>query len=78
MNARQAIIDNIQPNDNVDFGRFGMGTKSSILTSAVICLYSDFNNAVLVYLEELFLFRFSFFIYLTVLARIRTLRDWNV
>jgi len=43
MNAWQAVIDNIQPNHTVDFGRFGMGTKSSILTSAVICLYLDFQ-----------------------------------
>lgn len=43
MNARQAVIDNIQPNHNVDFGIFGMGTKSSILTSAAICLYVDFQ-----------------------------------
>jgi len=43
MNAWQAVIDNIQPNHTVDFGRFGIGTKSSILTSAVICLYLDFQ-----------------------------------
>jgi len=43
MNAWQAVIDNIQPNHNVDFGRFGMGTKSSILTSVAIHLYLDFQ-----------------------------------